>query len=203
MLLIAHRGLVTDSIKENTIKAFDEALKSSKYYGIELDVRETKDKVFVVYHDLLYKGKLIKNCLYKELKNDDIPKLIDVLKLDTNKIIMIEIKGVNLNLRRLAKLLNNFNYKKLYISSFNNKVLLEIKKYLKNIKVGVLNYVLNSTNDYERFDFVCIINNILTKDLVNYFRRKEIEVFGYGIKDINKIKFSNIYYIVDDEITLK
>lgn len=198
MMLIAHRGLVTKSIKENTIEAFLGALNSPKYVGIELDIRESLDHEFVVYHDLMYKGKLIKNIKYKELKKENVPRLIDVLKLNTDKIIMIEIKDFNIDVKKLAKLLNKYNYKKLYISSFNNEVLIKLKPYLNNIKIGSLNYVLNSLEDYKVFDFICIINYLLTDELVDYFKFHNIEVFGYGVKNIKNIKYKDVYYIVDD-----
>lgn len=199
-MFIAHRGLVTNSIKENTIEAFLMAINSPKYVGFELDVRVSKDKEFVIYHDLMFKGKLIKNTLYKDLKKEGIPKLAEVLNLDTDKIIMVEIKDFNMDLKKLAKLLNKYNYKKLYVSCFNNKLLKELKKYLKGIKVGSLNYILNSEENYNEFDFMCIINYCLTKDLISYFRNLKKEVFGYGIKNKKNIKYKNIYYIVDDKI---
>jgi len=200
MWLIAHRGLVNDSIKENTMEAFKAALDSSKYVGIELDIRTTKDNEFVVYHDMLFKGKLVKNTLYNEMKKENIPKLIDVLKLNTNKIIMIEIKDFNINVLKLAKLLNRYNNKNLYISSFNNNILLKIKPYLQNVKIGSLNYVLNSLDNYKAFDFICIINYLLTEQMVNFFLDSNIEVFSYGIKNIKNIKYRNVYYIVDDKL---
>ncbi len=199
-MLIAHRGLVKDNIKENTIEAFKAAINSAKYAGFELDVRETKDHKFVVYHNLTYKGKLVKKTLYKEMEKDNIPRLIDVLKLDTNKIIMIEIKDFNLDRKNLAKLLNKYNYKNLYISSFGNKVLKELKKYIKNIKTGNLNYVLNSKEEYGDYDFICLLNVFLTKDLIDYFQKKNIEIFSYGISEKSKIVHPKIYYIVDDKI---
>lgn len=198
MKLIAHRGLVTKDIKENTIDAFKSAIDSSKYVGFELDIRETKDKVFVVYHDVLFKGKLIKNINYEELKKENIPRLIDVLKLKTDKIIMIEIKDFNINLKRLAKLLNKFNYQNLYVSSFNNEVLLELKKIINNIKIGSLNYILNSMESYKCFDFICIINYLITPEIINYFKTNNLEVFTYGVFNKESIIYQNVYYIIDD-----
>ena len=200
MFLIAHRGLVTKSIKENTMEAFMEALNSTKYAGIELDIRVSKDSEFVVYHDLLFKGKLLKHTLYKELKKENVPRLTDVLKINTGKIIMVEIKDFDIDIKRLSNLLNKYSNKNLYISSFNNEVLLKLKPYLKNAKIGSLNYVLNSIDDYNVFDFVCILNYLLTNELVKYFQNNNIEVFGYGIKNIKNIKHQNVYYIVDDKI---
>lgn len=201
MRLIAHRGLVNNELKENTIEAFKAAIQSDKYIGFELDIRQTKDKEFVVYHDLLFKGRLISDIFYKELKSDNIPKLVDVLKLNTNKIIMIEIKDVKMDLTSLIKILNKFKQRDIYISSFNNKVLKEIKALDKKIKVGSLNYILNSEEDYKDYDFICIINYFLTDDLVKYFQKLNIEVFSYGIRNLQNIKNSKVIYIVDDEIT--
>jgi len=199
-MYIAHRGLVSGTVKENTLEAFNLALESSRYIGIELDVRVSKDNEFIVYHDLLFKGRLVKNVLYNELKKEGVSKLIDVLKLDTNKILMIEIKDFDINLKKLAKLLKSYNTKNLYISSFNNKILLNLRKNLKNVKIGSLNYVLNSKEDYSAFDFIGIINYLLTDELIKYFRKRNIEVFGYGVSSIQKIKYKNINYIVDEKI---
>lgn len=200
MRLIAHRGLVNKTLKENTLEAFKAALNSPKYCGIELDVRVSKDNEFVVYHDLTYKNKLIKNTSYKDLKKDNIPKLVDVLNLNTDKIIMIEIKEADIDLKKLANLLNKYNHKKLYVMSFNNNILKKLKPYISNIKIGSLNYILNSEEDYSIFDFMGIVNYFLTDDLIEYFKSKNIEVFAYGVKSITAIKNNRIYYIVDDSV---
>lgn len=198
-MFIAHRGLVTSGIKENSMQAFKAAIKSDKYSGFELDIRESKDKEFVVYHDIFYKGKLVKNVLYKEMRKNGIPKLEDVLKLNTDKIIMIELKDASMDLQALAKLLNKYKTKKLYIMSFSNKVLKKLQLYIKNIKIGSLNYVLNSENDYGDYNFICIINSVLTKELIKYFWTKNVLVFAYGIKSSETIRYSDIYYIIDEK----
>lgn len=200
-MFIAHRGLVTGVIKENSIQAFKAAIKSDKYIGFELDIRESKDKEFVVYHDIFYKGKLVKNVLYKEMRKNGIPKLEDVLKLKTDKIIMIELKDTSMDLQSLAKLLNKYKNKNLYIMSFSNKILKKLQLYIKNIKIGSLNYVLNSENDYSDYNFICIINSVLTKELINYFLAKNILVFAYGIKFSETLTYPDIYYIIDEKYT--
>ena len=63
MKLIAHRGIKNDNLIENTYNSIRVSLESDKYVGVEFDVRITKDKIFIVYHDSIYKGKLIKNTL--------------------------------------------------------------------------------------------------------------------------------------------
>ena len=44
-MLIAHRGLVKEGVKENTLQAFLGAIKSKKYTGFELDVYTSKDGI--------------------------------------------------------------------------------------------------------------------------------------------------------------
>ena len=62
---IAHRGIWNEHVKDNSYKALYDGLFSSKYIGIEADIRVTKDNVFIIYHDPLYNGKLVKNTYYK------------------------------------------------------------------------------------------------------------------------------------------
>ena len=88
---IAHRGLWNETILPNSYQALLNGINSDKYIGIETDVRVTKDGIFIIYHDALYKGKLVRNTLYKDIKRD-VCKLEDVLKIKSNKVIMLEIK---------------------------------------------------------------------------------------------------------------
>lgn len=49
--LIAHRGGVVDSLRqENSLEALQEAIKRG-YYMIEIDVRMTRDSILVTHHD--------------------------------------------------------------------------------------------------------------------------------------------------------
>lgn len=101
---IAHRGLHTETITENTLDAFKNAIDHG--YNIELDVQPTIDNVVMVYHDTNL-GRLT-NCkeFLENLTFDYIDKTVrytatgaklplfkDVLKLCEGKTgLMIEIK---------------------------------------------------------------------------------------------------------------
>ncbi len=101
---IAHRGVFDNNkIPENSIRAFEEAIK--KNYIIELDIHLTKDKEIVVFHDdflerMTNKKGNIKDYTLKELTgikllntNYTIPSLDEVLKLINGKVpILIELK---------------------------------------------------------------------------------------------------------------
>ena len=195
-MLIAHRGLVKPQVKENTMPAFIGAINSSKYAGFELDIYTSKDKEFIIHHSPLVNGKLISSLTKKELLKNHIVKLEDVLKLNTDKIILIDIKDINVDTNKLSKLLNKYNNKNIYVMSFFNNV---IKKLLNNtFKIGVLNYVLNSTNYYP-YDFIGLIYDLVDLKTINSFKKLNIEVFLYAINKGDILKYPDIYYIVDDK----
>ena len=123
---IAHRGIWNDKVKDNSYEAIYNGFNSDKYIGIETDIRITKDNVFIVYHNALYKGKLVKNLLYKEIKQD-VPTLADILNIKTSKIFLIEIKDFNINVKKLLKLLNKYN-KNVMLMSFDTRVIEKISK---------------------------------------------------------------------------
>ncbi len=103
---IAHRGLfdMKLSIPENSIPAFQRAVKHG--YGIELDVRLTKDDVLVVFHDdtllrMCGAAKKVEHLTYEELSeytllgtDCHIPKFSEVLKVvQKDTPLIIEIKA--------------------------------------------------------------------------------------------------------------
>ena len=103
---IAHRGFHDESVDiyENTVPAFQRAITYG--FGIELDVRLTKDFVPVVFHDdslqrLCGTNKKIESLTFKELsdfsigKNQDkIPTLKEALAIVKGKVpLIIEIKA--------------------------------------------------------------------------------------------------------------
>lgn len=190
MKLIAHRGLWSKDVKDNSYEALKNGLESNKYIGIECDIRTTLDNKFIIYHNSLYNGFLVRNTYFKDLKN--ISLLEDLLKIETDKIILLEIKERDINKKKLLKLLNKYkrNY---YIMSFNNNVILELRDLNPNYKYGVLNYILNSKSDYD-LDFICLLDGITTDKLIKNFTKRGIEVIIYGTIKLKK----DVKYIIDD-----
>ena len=194
-MLIAHRGLVKKGVIENTLPAFLGAIKSNKYAGFELDIYTSLDGIFVVHHDPLLDGKFIWKYNYKELREKGVLKLIDVLRLNTDKIILIEIKDININIEKLTKLLNKYKNKKIYVMSFFNSVIKKFKN--PTFKVGVLNYILNSTSEYT-YDFIGILYDVATNHMIESLQKMNIEVFLYALNKKDKYRFKDVYYIIDD-----
>ena len=190
MQLIAHRGIWNKKVKDNSYEALKSGLLNNKYIGIECDIRTTLDKKFIIYHNTLYKGNLVRNINYKDMK--DIILLEDLLKIKTDKILLLEIKEREIDKNKLLKLLNKYkrNY---YIMSFNNNIIFEIRKLNNKYKYGVLNYVLNSKSDYD-LDSICLLDGIANDYIINNFEKKGIEVIIYGTIKIKK----DVKYIVDD-----
>lgn len=195
MNLIAHRGLWNKTIKDNSYEALKKGLESNKYIGIECDIRTTYDNKFIIYHNILYKGNLVRNTYYKDMKN--ISLLEDLLKIKTNKILLLEIKENDINKTKLLKLLNKYNHN-YYIMSFNNKVIEELKKLNNKYKYGVLNYVLNSDADY-KLDFICLLDIVANDLIIDNLKKRSIDVIIYGTIKIKK----DVKYIIDDYKMLK
>ena len=196
-MLIAHRGVFNKYIKENSIKAFINAINDSKYIGFECDVRETKDHEFVINHDFYYDNNLINKYNLDELKKSGLCSLDDVLNLDTNKLILIDIKDINISIDKLIDKLNNSN-KNIYVMSYNKKVLDKILERNIYFKVGLLNTVINSNKEYHKYNFIALLYSSITDNILKYFSKNNIEVFTYGITNYTNIYKNKIYYIIDD-----
>ena len=196
--LIAHRGLKINNSKENTIPSFLNAINDANYVGFECDIWTTLDGYFVIHHSPIYNLKLISSSTLKELVG--IPTLKDLLKLNSNKIFLIEIKDLKINYLKLHKILIKEKNKNIYLMSFHKRIIKKMALMNRNYKVGYLNYVLNSDNNYEEFDFICLLESVYTSKIHDYFKNKQIEVFLYGIHKDSSYDLNDLYFITDKVI---
>ena len=200
---IAHRGVHHKNCKENSLDAFKMALDSDLWDGFECDVRTSLDGVFVICHNSFIGTRIISKTNYSILKRKyKLTSLTEVLKLKSNKLFLLEIKESNINLDRFIGLINKYKDKKIYVMSFNKKVIHELKRKGFLGKTGVLSYVLNSEESYDDYDFICILENIVSNRLISYFQKRDIDVFLYGINHLKKsnLKYDNIYFICDKKV---
>lgn len=146
---IAHRGLFTDEIPENSIAAFKNAIKNK--LAIELDVTALADGTVVVFHDsklarMTGKDGFISNCQYSEIadlklsKTDEkIPTLEEALDAIDGKVpVLIEIKNfgeVGKLEKNIWKLLQGYTGE-YAIASFNPYTLEWFKNNAPTIKRG-------------------------------------------------------------------
>lgn len=146
---IAHRGLFTESIPENSLAAFKNAMKN--HLAIELDVTALADGTVVVFHDsklarMTGKDGFISNCKYEDIKeltlhktNEKIPTLSETLKFISGKVpVLIEIKNygkVGLLEKEVWKCLQGYSGE-FAIASFNPHTLEWFKKNAPTVKRG-------------------------------------------------------------------
>jgi len=158
-IFYAHRGLYNNQSKapENSLSAFKLAIDN--IYGIELDVRLTKDNIPIVFHDASLKracglDKDVRDVTFSELEklnifdsDEKIPLFKEVMNLIDGKVpVIIELKpngNDTLICDIVASILDN--YKGVYcIESFNPIITYWYKKNRPHVIRGQL-----STNYFE------------------------------------------------------
>ncbi|MBQ3493116.1 MAG: glycerophosphodiester phosphodiesterase [Clostridia bacterium] len=147
---IAHRGLWGNGIIENSLPAYENAIKHG--YPIEIDVYQSKDGVLLSFHDQTLKrmtgadGYIFENT-YEEIKKlnlngseHKIPTLKQVLDLVDGKVpLLIEFKDmpdksyVNSAVKMLKEYKGEFA-----VQSFNPLILKKIKKLAPEFLRGIL-----------------------------------------------------------------
>lgn len=147
VLRIAHRG-ASGYAPENTLKAYQKAL----YLGadmIEIDVRRTRDRHLVAFHDMTLKrltqGRgLLRSYTYHELKKfdiggEEIPHLSDVLSLLRGKCqINIEIKEHGLAEDVVTAVKEYGMEDDVLFSSYLHFELLKVKELDSNMRIALL-----------------------------------------------------------------
>jgi glycerophosphoryl diester phosphodiesterase len=222
-MIIAHRGLHTDLIPENSLLSFQKALEKS--YEIEFDLTITKDEKVVVFHDenlfrLCGVNKNIEEVEYsylKELKllnsEETIPLFEDLLTLIEGKIVLIiEIKkhnkiGVLENI--VTKLLENYKGK-YCICSFDKNILTWFKNNNSNLKRGLIfescpkkfkkyNKILFLYKYYKtKPDFISLDYKLLNSSIYEFCEKNSLELITWTIK--NKEDYAKIEKKVDGVI---
>ncbi|MFA7084150.1 MAG: glycerophosphodiester phosphodiesterase family protein [Arcobacteraceae bacterium] len=164
---IAHRGVHTKELCENSLGAFTNAI--SKNYAIELDVQLTQDEQLVVFHDensfrLTNNSFEVSATPYKELRKltlletqEHIPLLSEVLSLVQGKVpLLIELKNREFNEKmqqQLAIMLDNYKGE-VAISSFNHKSIKWFGEHRPSILRG-LNF--GNIKKYNFLDFLTFL----------------------------------------------
>jgi glycerophosphoryl diester phosphodiesterase len=194
----AHRGLhsLRDGIPENTLAAFKRAVEGN--YGMELDIRLTKDKQVVVFHDSNLNracgiNKRVEEMSYEELRNHglfntehNIPLLKDVLNIVSGKVpLIIELKSIK-NYSELCKELITTlkDYKGVYcIESFDPRIVKWFRVNKPHIIRGQLAYKMykDKNRPFVPTDY------FLAYLLVNFISRPDF--IAYGHEDAGSLSF--------------
>lgn len=231
MRIIAHRG-ASSIAPENTMSAFIKA-KSLGAYGVELDVHILPDKTVVVHHDgNLGRCENVDGSIYNygyetiksfsvgekfspDFKNETIPYMDEVLKFlkENNMFLNCEIKRDSgfcfVDEDEVIKLINKYNMAdNSIISSFDHKMLYNIKKKHPNYKVGILysqdygmdiiNYCIENS-----FDAVHPYFKLIDKAFVDKAHENGIEVNTWtvdNIEDIKQMKKYGVDNIISNDV---
>lgn len=136
LLLLGHRGSRTRGCRENTIAAFETALRHG-CDGFEFDVRLTRDERAVACHDARWHGRLL-------AKNDarrfpHLPSLDDVLaRFAQTAFLDIELKVVGMEEQVLSALEKYPPRAGYVVSSFLPQALSELKARSATVPLGLI-----------------------------------------------------------------
>ena len=175
----AHRGLHGDGIAENSLSAFKAAVDAG--FGIELDVRLSRDGVLVVFHDddlkrICGDERRVDEVDLAELSKmslsgteDGVPTLAEVLELVDGRVpLLVEIKELSGSAvsTEAAKMLADYKGD-FIVESFNPLSLKNFKKALPGVPVGILSMKFERD---ERFA-IRVRNFLLGAMLTNFLCR--------------------------------
>ena len=209
----AHRGLHNGEFPENSIGAFGNAIDNG--FGIEIDVRLTKDNELVVFHDdNLFRmcgiEKSVTDCTYEELlgyrlngTEYKIPHLKDVLKfVDGRTELLIEIKEKDKEIavsKAAIELLKNYNGK-FAVQSFSpysiNYFARESGDFIRGILVGKgkgfkgflkENLIFNC---YSKPDFISLNKDLSNLSIYINYKICNIPAFCWTVKNSEEEKKS-------------
>lgn len=186
---IAHRGFHDNDgdAPENTMAAFRKAVEAG--YGIELDVRETKDGQLVISHDDSLKrtagiDRKISEMNYSEFRDvnlfhskEHVPLFRDVLEMIDGRVpVVVEIKSENL--KKTAELCESAafwmdSYEGLTcMESFNPLALYWFKKHHPLTLRGQLSERFHDSRPLVNFGLfflsLCILNFLTRPDFIAY-----------------------------------
>ncbi len=227
IMIIAHRGVTYSGYPENSLPAF-QAVLDEGYDGVEMDVRLTKDKELVVFHDIRLErltenghgmvrtktlADLQKMKLKSEVVDTRIPALSEVLALyqHSSLLINVEIKS-EFPLRgrieqRVVDLIYHYGLqRKIIISSFNPLVIRKMQKVDPTLKTGFI-YEKRMPRLNQRLAKGLIVDswhpnyNGVTETLVDKARESGCTVFPWTVNDeaeILRLKKLNVDGVITD-----
>ena len=161
-MFVAHRGNNGMDFRENSVSAFINCFNTSYIDGVEMDVRLTLDGVVVLSHSDFCDGNIISKTKFSDLNIDSLDYVLSFLNRD--KLIVIDVKGDNLDIvDKLYSVLVKYDYQ-FYICSFNFDIVSLFKKKYSNYNVGlIIGYMLNIDKIHNDFDFILIHYNLFKR----------------------------------------
>ena len=139
--IVAHRG-ASKFEQENTMAAFERAIELGSHM-IELDVRQTRDRVLVVHHDPLVGNKSIDSLTYEQLvaqhPDANIATFSEVIKQIAGRaLVNIEIKEEGLAAAVMKIVSPLLTPDRFVVSSFLNSALIDVKEIDPRVCTGLI-----------------------------------------------------------------
>ncbi|EDO1118778.1 glycerophosphodiester phosphodiesterase [Listeria monocytogenes] len=207
--IIAHRGDTMNAV-ENTVEAIESAAKAGADYS-EIDIQETKDHQFVVFHDMTLRrlagnSKRVADMTLKELQQTKvssgdysfhIASFDEIIKTaKRNKIdLLVEVKlhgGESSDMvERLVALLKKEKVTDKYlVQSLNQPVIEKIEQADPTLKTGII-LALNIGNlPKTSADFIVLEDFSINKRLLTQAKQNNKMVFVWTV---NKEKLMQMY----------
>ncbi len=219
--VIAHRGFMEEEL-ENTISSLHAAVEAGADI-VEIDVQETKDGKFVVFHDtdlirLAGKNQKVYEMTQEELMNVEIwsedktgriPSLEQMLEeshaLDVQLLIEIKIHGYESEnmLERLIALLDEYEALDVhYIQSLSLPTTEKVKELEPRLKVGPV-YALNLGNLPETdLDFISMEQYFATERIIEQAREQDKPLFVWTVnepRNLHELLEQDVHGIITNE----
>jgi glycerophosphoryl diester phosphodiesterase len=138
-IIVAHRG-ASAYAKENTLAAFEQAIALGADM-IEFDVRRTRDRVLIIYHDKELGSKPIRKLTYAEIQaiDPDVPTLQAAIALCKDRVQLdVELKEAGYEREVAELLLRSFAASSFVITSFHPFAVRRVKQRYPQIRAGFL-----------------------------------------------------------------
>ncbi len=206
--LIAHRGLFGAGAPENTLAAFERAVRRG--YGIELDVQLTSDSRLVVFHDSTLRRMLgvdgrLSELTFDELKEytfpgtcERIPLFEEVLRAVGGRVPMIiEVKSYG-DFAETCRILNDCleGYEGDFcVESFDPRALGWFRKNAPGVVRGQLsqNYFKNGDGFplWQRIAMTSLLTNFIGRpSFIAYNHRHRVPLAGRMLKKAGAVRFA-------------
>ncbi|MBC1486224.1 glycerophosphodiester phosphodiesterase [Listeria seeligeri] len=207
--VIAHRGDTVNAV-ENTVEAVESTAHAGADYS-EIDIQETKDKKFVVFHDLTLRrlagsSKRVADMTLNELQQTEVhsgaysSKIVSLEEIiataKKNKIdLLIEVKlhgaeSEDMVNNLIALLKKEHVTNKYLVQSLDQPIIEKIEKADPTLKTGII-LALNIGNlPKTSADFIVLEDFSINKRLLTQAKQNEKMVFVWTV---NKEKLMQMY----------
>lgn len=206
MHFIAHRGLHSYEIGENTYEAIELASKVKLIDGIEIDVRLTSDNKVVVIHDKTIDRTSngsgnIADMTLRELRKFNYgsnlsPSTINTLdeilnELNSFNLLIIELKDEGTKNKILVdevlKIINNFPNLNIWLKSFSLDIV-NLLKNNSNYPIGILIDKTRTAYLNEDVDFYSISKHVINKSIFKTLSNNGKTLMIWTVDSFNELE---------------